>query len=194
VFGCDHFVERRWQLGQIGNPNWHNDLPIDSRVGLTIHGDGYQKLEMGRDIDGEADLPLAQEVADGVDAGWFDRVDAARLSGFAGRKQRLPETCKVCQYKPFCHGGCPKHRSAGGELPEPTILCGAYKVFFGHALERMEWLAGYLRRGEQPPSSDPGAGKLRKKERLSDVRKASKAGGSAGGSGRRSRVSAGSDA
>lgn len=171
VFGCDHFIERRWQLAQIGKASWKNDLPIDSQAnpGLTIHGQGYQKLDHGRDIDTQADLPVGQDAEAGIDADWFDRVQATRLAGFAARKQRLPERCKACRYKPFCHGGCPKHRQAGGELPEPTILCRSYMMFFDHAMERLQWLAGFLRRGQQPPPPDPTPVKLRNKKQTRDV-------------------------
>lgn len=175
VFGCDHFVERRWQLAKIGNVGWQNELPINGHghTGLTIHGEGYRKLESGRDIDGQADLPIAAETETGIDADWFDRVQAPRLASFASRKQRLPDKCKSCQYKPFCHGGCPKHRPSGGELPEPTILCRSYMMFFEHAMDRLQWLAGYLRRGQQPPPPDPKAPKVRTKKHSSDVSRGS---------------------
>ncbi len=161
VFGCDHFVERRWQLGQIGQPDWANDIRLDGTrdVGLTIHGNGYKKNEQlgGRDIDTAADLPAAGTSTIGADEhppadeAWFDRVDQPRLGVFAQRKQALPDKCLACRWKPYCHGGCPKHRSMGGEIPEPTILCEAYIAFYEHAMPRLQWLAEHLRRGQQPP-------------------------------------------
>ena len=160
VFGCDHFVERRWQLGQIGDPEWNNDINFDGsqNIGLTIHGDGYKKNEAhaGRDINSADDMSSysVEMQQDGVDEAWFDRVEQERLGHFAKRKQHLPETCFSCEYKAFCHGGCPKHRSMGGEIPEPTILCESYKLFYGHSLDRLKWLAGYLQRGQQPPDPE----------------------------------------
>ena len=60
VFGCDHFVERRWQLAKIGDPGWHNPLQVNGtqNIGLTIHGHGYQAnaAHGGLDIDDESDL------------------------------------------------------------------------------------------------------------------------------------------
>ena len=165
VFGCDHFVERRWQLAQIGDAGWANDLSLDgdARVGLTIHGDGYQPNAAlpGRDIHATDDVASRYDKIDetGVDPAWFDRADNPRLANFAQRKQRLPDSCVQCQWKPYCHGGCPKHRSQGGEIPEPTILCESYKMFYNHAMPRLEWLAGYLRAGQQPPDPPAGPGR-----------------------------------
>lgn len=178
VFGCDHFVERRWQLGQIGQTAWTNDIQLDGsqHVGLTIHGDGYIKNEAhaGRDIEAAADLPVDESLGDGPDADWFDRVDQPRLGVFAQRKQALPDKCLACQWKPYCHGGCPKHRSMGGEIPEPTVLCEAYIAFYEHAMPRLQWLAEHLRRGMQPPPPQPESHsrksrKQNKKERAAAV-------------------------
>lgn len=156
VFGCDHFIERRWQLARIGDTGWGNALDISGgeRVGLTVHGTGYEKAahHVGRDIDTGGDVPLAEAPAAAeFDTQWLERVDTHRLGAFAARKQHLPEKCRQCRWKPFCHGGCPKHRSQGGEVPEPTVLCEAYMMFYAHAMPRLEWLAGFLRHNRQPP-------------------------------------------
>ena len=162
VFGCDHFIERRWQLAQIGQPEWHNGISLDGSidVGLTVHRAGYVKADehVGRDIVGHDDLPLARdmtgdcEAASGhLDTRWFERADAERLGTFNARKLDLPEKCVNCRFKPLCHGGCPKHRSQGGDVPEASVLCEAYIMFYEHTLDRFEWLAGFLRRDEQPP-------------------------------------------
>ncbi len=182
VFGCDHFVERRWQLARIGEPGWVNDIHLDGsqKASLTVHGSGYAKnsAHAGMDIHSTDDLErgyvveaasargkasLIQEenggtqtaVAPALDGDWYDRIDAQRLGSFASRKQKLPAKCQACQWKPYCHGGCPKHRTYGGEVPEPTVLCDAYMMFYEHAMPRLQWLAGYLRRNEAPP--DPQA-------------------------------------
>jgi len=163
VYGCDHFVERRWQLGQIGEPDWVNSIDPDGneQIGLTIHGSGYRSNEAheGRDITDHADVATryqpddaATSVEDGLDVMWFKRSDAARLQTFAARKQHLPDKCLECNWKAFCHGGCPEHRPQGGDEPEASVLCEGYIYFYEHAMERLEWLAGYLRRGQQPPA------------------------------------------
>lgn len=157
VFGCDHFIERRWQLAQIGQPGWANAVRLDGSegVGLTVHGTGYQKNAAlgGRDIHGTGDVPQVA-VEEAADGDWFTRVDSPRLGEFAKRKQHLPEKCRACKWKPFCHGGCPKHRPMGGEVPEPTVLCESYMMFYEHAMPRLEWLAGFLRRNQQPPGPE----------------------------------------
>lgn len=167
VFGCDHFVEKRWQLGHIGQPDYHNPIDPESgleSVGLTIHGHGYLKNSQlpGRDIHQPDDLERypanghAPADLNPLDADWYDRVESPRLGTFAARKQKLPEGCQTCQWKPFCYGGCPKHREHGGDVPEPTVLCEAYKMFYSHSMDRFRWLAGYLRSGHQPPMTGPG--------------------------------------
>lgn len=103
VFGCDHFVEPRWRLGQI----------------------------------------------DDVD--WLEQLDLDRLHTFAERKQHLPESCIQCPWLQLCHGGCPKHRPWRGDVPAPSALCEGYRMFYAHAMDRLEWLAQHLGRGQQPP-------------------------------------------
>ncbi len=157
VFGCDHFIERRWQLAKVNQPEWRNTHGIDHHpnIGLTIHGNGYRSNDHhgGRDITSIQDIETryATPAEDSLDSHWFSRSDTQRLGQFAARKQSLPQGCLDCEYRQYCHGGCPKHRPHGGDIPEPTILCRAYKTFYGHTLERMNWLADFIRRGQQPP-------------------------------------------
>lgn len=167
IFGCDHFVERRWQLAHVNDVTWHNPIRLDGsqHVGLTVHGGGIVKSQahLGRDIEGMKDVPVSDETQDELvratetpgpsrlDSTWFERVDGARLRSFAQRKQNLPDQCKACQWKAYCHGGCPKHRAHGGDLAEPTVLCPSYMMWFEHAMPRLQWLAGFLQRGSQPP-------------------------------------------
>jgi radical SAM protein with 4Fe4S-binding SPASM domain len=162
VFGCDHFIEKRWQLAKIGEPGWENSLRVDGSedVGLTIHGDGYVKTDdhVGRDIDTLEDVPtLESDSAIENDANWLERVDSSRLGSFAARKQHLPKKCVECEWKQFCYGGCPKHRQHGGEQPEPTALCEGYIKFYEHTMDRMQWLASFLRQNRQPPPPSPEA-------------------------------------
>ncbi|MFW6059450.1 MAG: anaerobic sulfatase maturase [Phycisphaeraceae bacterium] len=89
------------------------------------------------------------------DAGWVDRLEMDRLETFAQRKRALPEQCQSCPFLRYCYGGCPKHRPHRGDVAEPTHLCAGYRMFYRHALDRLEWLAGYLRRGQQPPPPAP---------------------------------------
>lgn len=135
VFGCDHYVQRRWQLGVVGAGS--ADAPCAasaSLIPLTV---------------GETSGPL--DAAPREDADWFGRLDHGKLQAFADRKLSLPERCQQCAYQRFCHGGCPKHRPHRGETPEASVLCDGYRKFYAHSLERFEWLAGFLRRGEAPP-------------------------------------------
>jgi radical SAM protein with 4Fe4S-binding SPASM domain len=162
VYGCDHFVERRWQLAQVGRPEWRNAIELDGseRIGLTIHGTGYapNAAHEGLDIHTADDLAARYGGGgratddDALDTEWFQRADTRRLAHFSARKQgNLPEKCQACDYRHLCHGGCPEHRPHGGDRNEASVLCPGYIHFYSHALERLEWLAGYLRGNQQPP-------------------------------------------
>lgn len=181
IFGCDHFVERRWQVGKIGDREWQNPIRIDGSqdVGLTVHGGNMRKADdhAGLDIHEANDMQAykrddAAEVAQ--DHGWLDRVDDGRLGAFAVRKQHLPDACRVCEWKPYCHGGCPKHRPHGGDLPEPSILCEGYKTFFTHAMPKFQWLAGFLRENRMPPPPEAAAGAKSRKRQAAVSRNAAR--------------------
>ncbi len=132
VFGCDHFVEPRWRIGHVSHDG--GACASSPPVSLTVNG--------------KADRQIG--TADDTDA-WPDRVDYDTLGEFADRKLGLPETCLKCEYFRLCHGGCPKDRPHRGDVPEASILCEGYKMFFSHAMLRMQWLVEYLRNGTLPP-------------------------------------------
>ncbi|MEM9791238.1 MAG: radical SAM protein [Planctomycetota bacterium] len=130
VYACDHFVEPAWRLGKVG----------DDGVAVTLAG---RSLE----LDTSDPEPL--------DDRWMRRLDADRFHRFGDRKGELADACRRCEYLRLCHGGCPKHRPARDEIIAPSALCDGYRAFFDHAVPRLEWLAGYLRRGVAPPPKAP---------------------------------------
>ncbi len=151
VFGCDHYVQRRWQLGKTGQTRASGSPGLNtSLIPLTV-----------RDTD--TSDAAAKSVA--VSPDWFDTLDQPKMQRFADRKLDLPEPCEACEYRRFCHGGCPKHRPHRGELPEASVLCGGYRRFFAHSMERFEWLAEFLRRGELPPPPGRAGGQRSAKPR-----------------------------
>lgn len=160
VFGCDHFVSRRWQLAKIGDPGWQNPVAANNaqQIALDFEDRGVDETVMedlhairGRAAGQRVQADTAMPEQDDLDTHWFERVESQRLGVFAARKQNLPPQCLSCQYKPFCYGGCPKHRPSRGEVPEPSTLCDGYLMFFQHAMPRLQWLASFLLRNEQPP-------------------------------------------
>ncbi|MEX1017435.1 MAG: radical SAM protein [Phycisphaeraceae bacterium] len=145
VFGCDHFVEPRWQLARIGEPGWTNHLPANQAggdVALTVEG---------RAPGTQASLREADTTVSTDDTTWLNRVDSPRLRTFADRKQHLPARCRSCPWLTLCYGGCPKHRPHRGDVAEPSMLCEGYRLFYAHALPRLQWLAAHLQRGVTPP-------------------------------------------
>jgi len=150
VFGCDHFVQREWQLGQVND----NNSPRD-RVALTV-GQSDQPAgnapahdaAMNRDAAASTDHTAANDQ-------WYPSLATDRLGQFSARKQHLGAACTGCPYLRFCYGGCPKHRPHRGDAPEASVLCAGYRMFFEHGMDRMEWMAGYLRQGYDPPRQGP---------------------------------------
>lgn len=73
---------------------------------------------------------------------------------FGSDKQALlPETCRQCQWKFACNGGCPKHRfmpspDNGGE--RLNYFCQSHKMFFAHAAPHFDTMAQLIRMGEPP--------------------------------------------
>jgi len=128
VFGCDHFVDRRWQLGRVGG---------QQGVGVAVTVEGGDTAD-------NADTAADHEPATPC---WLDALETDRLAAFSARKQDLPHDCDVCDYRPLCHGGCPKHRPHRGDVPEPTILCESYKAFYAHALMRLQYLGVQVANG-----------------------------------------------
>lgn len=55
------------------------------------------------------------------------------------KRERLTPDCRRCDYRPVCHGGCPKHRFAISPSGHPghNYLCAGYKHFFRHITRYM---------------------------------------------------------
>lgn len=56
------------------------------------------------------------------------------------KKEKISSDCLPCEFKPLCHGGCPKHRflldSKG--LPRKNYFCDSYKIHLSHSLIKMK--------------------------------------------------------
>ena len=77
-----------------------------------------------------------------------------------GRDKRdtLTRSCRDCDVRFACHGGCPKDRFATSPCGEPGqhYLCPGYKDFFHHITTPMESMTTLLRVGRAP--AEPMAG------------------------------------
>ncbi len=71
-----------------------------------------------------------------------------------GRDKRdtLTTTCRDCDVRFACHGGCPKDRFAISPYGEPgqQYLCPGYKAFFTHVRRPMDAMAQLLRERRAP--------------------------------------------
>jgi uncharacterized protein len=82
-----------------------------------------------------------------------DLVTSPRVEEFAALKTDLPAACRNCEYLRMCWGGCPKHhRPIGTDPNRYNHFCAGYKFFFSHALPELTRIAGYVGRGELPPT------------------------------------------
>lgn len=61
---------------------------------------------------------------------------------FARKKMDINNNCLVCRYLDICRGGCLKDRAMlTGTHKAPSYFCEAYKMFYSHALLRLEMIA-----------------------------------------------------
>lgn len=64
---------------------------------------------------------------------WSELIDSPIYRRFAEAKcANLPETCRTCEFEPFCHGDCPRNRVNGA-----STLCSGWKRFFAHSLQKL---------------------------------------------------------
>jgi uncharacterized protein len=61
------------------------------------------------------------------------------------KRDTLPVTCRECEVRFVCNGGCPKNRLQG-----VNYLCEGYRAFFTHVDEPMRFMAAELRAGRPP--------------------------------------------
>jgi len=72
--------------------------------------------------------------------------DAKRA--FARRKTEIDNKCLVCRYLDLCRGGCPKDRAVlTASHRAPSYFCEGYKLFYNHALTRLQAIANDIRSG-----------------------------------------------
>ena len=80
-----------------------------------------------------------------------DLLRDAKLGEFAKMKTQLPETCRDCEFLPFCNSGCPKHhRPIGTDPKRINHFCEGYKMFFTHALGELKRIAECIKRDQLP--------------------------------------------
>ena len=70
------------------------------------------------------------------------------------KETTLTADCRRCEFRPVCHGGCPKHRFAVSPNGHPghNYLCAGYKHFFKHITPYMNVWQQLMESG-YPPSS-----------------------------------------
>ena len=69
-----------------------------------------------------------------------EAADSPRMRDFRARSLRKPAACGSCPCYALCRGGCPRHWvTAEGVLQ--NSLCGAYRMFFRYAGDRLRRMA-----------------------------------------------------
>lgn len=68
------------------------------------------------------------------------------------KNDTLTPDCRRCEFRPVCHGGCPKHRFAVSPSGHPghNYLCAGYKHFFRHITPTMNMWQSILQQGYPP--------------------------------------------
>jgi len=74
----------------------------------------------------------------------FDGEKRFRFALF--KRNALPSECLGCEYYPYCHGGCPGHRTTDGK----NALCAGLKMFFGHITPAMNRMRELLSENRAP--------------------------------------------
>jgi uncharacterized protein len=75
---------------------------------------------------------------------------------FGLEKAAYCDECRACPHLPFCHGDCQKFRPSTGGGKAKSVLCVGWKMFYGHALPRLQALAAGIKgNGEAPPAAGP---------------------------------------
>ena len=65
-------------------------------------------------------------------------LGGATFRRFVREAERLPAMCEECEWLPYCHGGCYRHRIKLGIGPQgQPYLCEAKKRVFGHVFARL---------------------------------------------------------
>ncbi len=78
---------------------------------------------------------------------WEKLAGAESYREFGKRKQQWNEECTTCQYLMLCAGCCPKNRPSRGKDPTRlSVLCPGWKIFYQHALPRLQLLAEFIRK------------------------------------------------
>ena len=71
-----------------------------------------------------------------------DMVSGPMFHQFNNMKPEVNEECTRCQWRPLCHGECPRYRiNGGGSHNELTYFCESYKTFFSSTWSRMARVA-----------------------------------------------------
>jgi uncharacterized protein len=68
------------------------------------------------------------------------------------KRGTLPRTCRECEVRFVCHGGCPKDRFIDTPDGEAGLnyLCRGYKAFFNHVDQPMRIMVALLRQNRTP--------------------------------------------
>jgi uncharacterized protein len=123
-------------LNQHGSICTHGESCEDYLV-IEHNGDAYPC-----DFFVEPSLRLGNILENSVEE--LEQMDTRKE--FAAHKCEYGEECLGCQWLAYCHGGCPKHRTAlGGAMSCPSYFCRSYKQLYEHSMDKITELAAGIR-------------------------------------------------
>jgi len=78
-----------------------------------------------------------------------EMLNSARQEEFGNMKSLLPEECISCEWLQKCQGGCTKDRIRDPQDNGSNHFCQSYKMFFAHADNKLQALAGQWKQNLQ---------------------------------------------
>ncbi len=82
-----------------------------------------------------------------VDNSFFDMYNSEKAKQFIKQSAVVHKDCPACKYYCICRGGCRRLRTddAGTNGVGKYLFCEAYKIFFDHAIERINEISQILK-------------------------------------------------
>lgn len=76
-----------------------------------------------------------------VDTSLKTMLESELMSDFHSMKNVMSESCRKCDYRNLCNGGCPRNRKCDfEELNGKDYFCESYQMLFRHSISKIEKL------------------------------------------------------
>ncbi|MBN1902796.1 anaerobic sulfatase maturase [Candidatus Sumerlaeota bacterium] len=91
-----------------------------------------------------------------METSWENLLQSSKRLEFANLKKQVNPACKTRPWFEFCAGDCLKRRFYGNTNPQNiSWLCAGWKMFYNHALPKLQKLAEKIKSRNQKARSSP---------------------------------------